>query len=67
MPTLRMNACAASILLLTMSVAGCASRSESHRPTPSCPRPPAPAAWAMQPASNSVSELDNLFGISEQE
>ncbi|MBU2154842.1 MAG: lysis system o-spanin lipoprotein Rz1, partial [Gammaproteobacteria bacterium] len=33
----------------------------------SCPIPPAPAAWAMEPASNSVSELDQLFGISGAE
>ncbi|WP_423836301.1 lysis system o-spanin lipoprotein Rz1 [Stutzerimonas stutzeri] len=29
--------------------------------------PPAAVAWAMQPASNSVQKLDQLFGMSEQE
>lgn len=41
----------ACILLLTVSVVGCGSKSALPATTPQCPPPPAPAAWAMQPPS----------------
>ncbi|WP_415845533.1 lysis system o-spanin lipoprotein Rz1 [Stutzerimonas zhaodongensis] len=66
MPSKRMNAYAVCKAQLVMSASGCASKSSLPVTTPQCPPPPAPAAWAMQPASNSVQQLDQLFGIPDQ-
>ncbi|WVM88011.1 Rz1 family lipoprotein [Halopseudomonas pachastrellae] len=61
------NACRAFTLMLTLSVAACASKSELPRTISECSKPQAAAAWAMSPPSNSVQKLDQLFGISEPE
>ena len=61
MISLKMKGCAA---LLTILLAGCASR-EVVVPIPAtCPAPPAPPAWAMQEPSSSLQLLDELFSIS---
>ncbi len=73
MNKLKMNACAAymlaPMLTLTLFVSGCASRPSAQlQPQAAvCPRPQAPAAWAMQPASNSLMLLDKTFSISAEE
>ena len=55
------------LLVLMLSASGCGSRYVLPEPTSQCQKPPAPAAWAMEKGSNSVSELDQLFGISGEE
>ncbi|HAE3617528.1 TPA_asm: hypothetical protein G3976_004624, partial [Salmonella enterica subsp. enterica serovar Oranienburg] len=47
--------CSAALLL----VAGCASKGDVQ--CPPRPKPPAPAAWAMLPPSNSLQLLDKTF------
>ncbi|ECE4364263.1 hypothetical protein C7126_26300, partial [Salmonella enterica] len=50
--------CSAALLL----VAGCASKDVVQcQPVP---HPPAPAAWAMLPPSNSLQILDRTFSVS---
>ncbi|MCT6952926.1 lysis system o-spanin lipoprotein Rz1 [Salmonella enterica subsp. enterica serovar Javiana] len=58
MRKLRMMLCSAALLL----VAGCASKDAVQ--CPPRPKPPAPAAWAMLPPSNSLTLLDKTFSIS---
>lgn len=53
--------CSAALLL----VAGCASKGDVQ--CPPGPKPPAPAAWAMLPPSNSLQVLDKTFSISAPE
>ncbi|EDI1750949.1 hypothetical protein GD488_15420 [Salmonella enterica] len=53
--------CSATLLL----VAGCASKGDVQ--CPPRPKPPAPAAWAMLPPSNSLLLLDETFSVSEPE
>ncbi|EDI4383317.1 hypothetical protein CD518_24620 [Salmonella enterica subsp. enterica serovar Rubislaw] len=53
--------CSAALLL----VAGCASKGDVQ--CPPRPKPPAPAAWAMLPPSNSLQLLDKTFSISAPE
>ncbi|WP_167383221.1 Rz1 family lipoprotein [Xenorhabdus ishibashii] len=48
-------------LMLPLAVASCASK-----PPAPCLKPLPPAAWAMQPPSNSLEKLDQLFSISEK-
>ncbi len=48
-------------LMLPLAVVGCAPRPSA----PSLKLLP-PAAWAMQPPSNSVEKLDQLFSISKR-
>ncbi|HII0648466.1 TPA: lysis system o-spanin lipoprotein Rz1, partial [Salmonella enterica subsp. enterica serovar Yopougon] len=43
-------------------MAGCASKDDVQ--CPPGPKPPAPAAWAMLPPSNSLQVLDKTFSIS---
>ncbi|ENV0145736.1 TPA: lysis system o-spanin lipoprotein Rz1 [Salmonella enterica] len=46
-------------------VAGCASKDVVQcQPVP---HPPAPAAWAMLPPSNSLTLLDETFSVSDPE
>ncbi|WP_420497484.1 Rz1 family lipoprotein [Xenorhabdus griffiniae] len=47
--------------MLQLVVASCASK-----PPIPCLKPLPPAAWAMQPPSNSLKKLDQLFLISEK-
>lgn len=61
---LRMNACAAVLLMVT---AGCASREVVVPVAGTCPLPPSPPVWAMQEPSNSLELLDGLFSISGPE
>ncbi|PHM65501.1 hypothetical protein Xkoz_03855 [Xenorhabdus kozodoii] len=49
-------------LMLPLAVASCASK-----PPVPCLKPLPPAAWAMEPPSNSLEKLDQLFSISEPE
>ncbi|MDC9612321.1 Rz1 family lipoprotein [Xenorhabdus khoisanae] len=58
MPRLKLTLCA---LMLPLVVASCASR-----PPVLCLKPLPPAAWALQPPSNSLEKLDQLFSISEK-
>ncbi|MBA2979508.1 hypothetical protein FE282_14810, partial [Salmonella enterica subsp. houtenae serovar 43:z4,z32:-] len=53
--------CSSALLL----VAGCASKDAVQ--CPPVPHPPAPAAWAMLPPSNSLRGLDKTFSISAPE
>ncbi|WP_319931815.1 Rz1 family lipoprotein [Xenorhabdus santafensis] len=46
-------------LMLPLVVASCASK-----PIDPCLKPLPPAAWVMQPPSNSLEKLDQLFSIS---
>uniref|UniRef100_UPI0030D96BAE Rz1 family lipoprotein n=1 Tax=Xenorhabdus sp. KK7.4 TaxID=1851572 RepID=UPI0030D96BAE len=48
-------------LMLPLVVASCASQ-----PPVLCLKSLPPAAWSMQPPSNSVDKLDKLFSISEK-
>ncbi|MDE9443428.1 Rz1 family lipoprotein [Xenorhabdus bovienii] len=48
-------------LMLPLLVASCASK-----PSVPCLKPLPPAAWSMQPPSNSLEKLDQLFSISEK-
>nr|WP_274720864.1 Rz1 family lipoprotein [Xenorhabdus bovienii] len=48
-------------LMLPLAVASCASK-----PSVPCLKPLPPAAWSMQPPSNSLEKLDQLFSISEK-
>ncbi|WXG13077.1 Rz1 family lipoprotein [Xenorhabdus griffiniae] len=59
MPRLKSILCA---LMLPLVVASCASKP----PAPPCLKPLPPAAWALQPPSNSLEKLDQLFLISEK-
>ncbi|EEN1042841.1 hypothetical protein GI394_22385 [Salmonella enterica] len=53
--------CSSALLL----VAGCASKDVVQcQPVP---HPPAPAAWAMLPPSNSLTLLDETFSVSDPE
>ncbi|MDF7681517.1 lysis system o-spanin lipoprotein Rz1 [Enterobacteriaceae bacterium ESL0689] len=61
MRTLKTILCASVWLL----VAGCGSRVNAPLCQP-LPKPPAPPAWAMMPASNSLQVLDQTFSISGQ-
>ncbi|OON39768.1 hypothetical protein BTJ39_12090 [Izhakiella australiensis] len=57
MPLVKMTACVACLLM----VGGCASQEN----VPNCHTlAPAPAAWAMRPASNSLLLLDKTFSLS---
>nr|WP_305847166.1 Rz1 family lipoprotein [Xenorhabdus sp. KK7.4] len=47
--------------MLPLVVASCASQ-----PPVLCLKSLPPAAWSMQPPSNSVDKLDKLFSISEK-
>lgn len=58
MNMLKMLICSVALLL----VAGCASKDAVQCPPQ--PTPPAPAAWAMLPQSNSLELLDKTFSIS---
>ncbi|EDJ8985725.1 hypothetical protein GFI10_16360 [Salmonella enterica subsp. diarizonae] len=61
MNMLKMLICSAAFLM----VAGCASKGAVQcQPQP---KPPAPAAWAMLPPSNSLLLLDETFSVSEPE
>ncbi|RBJ82720.1 hypothetical protein C3L29_012725 [Pseudomonas sp. MWU12-2534b] len=56
-----------SFVLISLLVsAGCASQAPAQvvPVVATCPRPPAPPAWAMQEPSNSLQLLDKLFSIS---
>ncbi|EDK1586476.1 hypothetical protein AH783_09205 [Salmonella enterica subsp. enterica serovar Rubislaw] len=53
--------CSAALLL----VAGCASKGVVQ--CQPAPHPPAPAAWAMLPPSNSLQILDRTFSVSDPE
>nr|WP_211284357.1 Rz1 family lipoprotein [Xenorhabdus stockiae] len=48
-------------LMLPLVVASCVSR-----PPVLCLKPLPPAAWSMQPPSNSLEKLDQMFSISEK-
>nr|WP_244183354.1 Rz1 family lipoprotein [Xenorhabdus kozodoii] len=48
-------------LMLPLVVASCASK-----PAVPCLKPLPPAAWTMEPPSNSLEKLDQLFSISEK-
>ncbi|QHJ00131.1 hypothetical protein GT347_20385 [Xylophilus rhododendri] len=52
-------------LLLPLVLSACASSPRDALPVAvTCPRPPAPPAWTMQPPSNSPQLVDSLFSIS---
>ncbi|HGG5995394.1 TPA: lysis system o-spanin lipoprotein Rz1 [Salmonella enterica subsp. diarizonae serovar 61:r:z53] len=61
MRKLRMMLCSAALL----PVVGCASKDVVQ--CQPAPHPPAPAAWAMLPPSNSLLLLDETFSVSELE
>ena len=52
-------------VMLPLAIAGCASSATSSVVGTPQAEVPAPAAWAMTPASNSLQLLDELFSISE--
>ncbi|MBD1590270.1 hypothetical protein HAQ06_26925 [Pseudomonas sp. C2L12B] len=53
--------------MLLMGTAGCTSQAPVVAVAGTCPRPPAPPAWAMQAPSNSLQLLDETFSISAPE
>ena len=60
-----------NLRMLLTALAGCASSKPISRDVTPTPTPqaeiPAPAAWAMQPPSNSLQLLQTLFLVSEKE
>ncbi|EHL5742515.1 Rz1 family lipoprotein [Escherichia coli] len=52
------------VLMLPLVVSACGSTPPAQVP---CVKPPAPPAWAMMPASNSLQLLDETFSVSETE
>lgn len=63
MPAKTMTACA---LLCALALTGCASSGPTVRPPPVlCPKPPVPAAWAMQPPSLGL-RFRSVFSISDK-
>ncbi|EIE6219602.1 Rz1 family lipoprotein [Escherichia coli] len=61
MRELKMKLC---VLMLPLVVSACGSMPPAPVP---CVKPPAPPAWAMMPASNSLQLLDETFSVSETE